>query len=105
MKPTAAGFTNGRTKESSVRLAQRATVNLRVVDDSPRNVDLEALVPFITGGDEEAFEGFYTATSGLLFGLLLLILSDTVRAEEVLGEVYAKLERARHISTGTTKAY
>jgi RNA polymerase sigma-70 factor (ECF subfamily) len=72
-------------------LAQRSTVNLRIVDNGPRSLDLEALDPSVAAGDEQAFAGFYTATSGLLFGLLLLILSDTATAEEVLVEVYAEV--------------
>jgi RNA polymerase sigma-70 factor (ECF subfamily) len=53
------------------------------------------LIPSIAAGDQQAFADFYTATSGLLFGLLLLILSDTATAEEVLLQVYAEVrERA-----------
>lgn len=36
---------------------------------------------------------FYDATSGLLFGLLLLILNDTTTAEAVLLEVYAEVRQ------------
>ena len=53
-------------------LAQRSA--LRIVDGGPRNLDLEGLVPSIAAGDEPAVARFYDATSGLLFGLLLLIL-------------------------------
>lgn len=63
-------------------LAQRS--GLRIVDGGPRNLDLEWLVPSIAAGDERAVARFSDATSGLLFGLLLLILGDTTTAEEVL---------------------
>jgi RNA polymerase sigma-70 factor (ECF subfamily) len=69
----------------------RSAVNLRIVDRGPRSLDLEALVPSIAAGDEHAFARFYSATSGLLFGLLLLILSDTATAEEVLLKVYVEV--------------
>ena len=36
---------------------------------------------------------FYEATSGLLFGLLLLILNDMTTAEVVLFEVYAEVRQ------------
>jgi len=84
-------------QKDSMGLAQRSTVNLRIVDGGPRSHDLEPLVLSIAAGDEQAFAGFYAATSGLLFGLLLLILSDTATAEEVLVEVYAEVrEHAVH---------
>jgi RNA polymerase sigma-70 factor (ECF subfamily) len=72
-----------------VALAQRST--LGIVDGGPRSLDLEGLVPSIAAGDEPAVARFYDATSGLLFGLLLLILGDTAAAEEVLLEVYAEV--------------
>lgn len=72
-------------------LAQRSA--LRVVDGSPRSLDPEWLVPSIAAGDEPAAARFYEATSGLLFGLLLLNLGDTATAEEVLFEVYAEVRQ------------
>lgn len=86
-----AGGGSSRGTRASMGLAQRSTVNLRIVDGGPRSLDLEALVPAIAVGDEQAYAGFYTATSGLLFGLLLLILSNTATAEAVLLEVYAEV--------------
>jgi len=74
-----------------VALAQRSA--LRIVDRGPRSLDLEGLVPSIAAGDEPAVACFYDATSGLLFGLLLLILGDTASAEEVLLEVYAEVRQ------------
>ena len=70
-------------------LAQRSAP--RVVERDRRSLDLEGLVPSIAIGDEPAVARFYDATSGLLFGLLLLILSDTATAEKVLSEVYAEV--------------
>jgi RNA polymerase sigma-70 factor (ECF subfamily) len=72
-----------------VSLAQRSA--LRIVEWGPRSLDLEGLVPAIAIGDEPAAARLYEATSGLLFGLLLLILSDTGTAEKVLSEVYVEV--------------
>lgn len=72
-------------------LAQRSA--LRIVEWGPRSLDLEGLIPSIADGDERAVARFYNATSGLLFGLLLLILSDTATAEKVLSEVYADVRQ------------
>lgn len=72
-------------------LAQRSV--LRIADEGPPNLDLEGLIASIAGGHEPALAHFYDATSGLLFGLLLLILGDTATAEEVLLEVYAEVRQ------------
>lgn len=75
--------------------------DLRIADSGPRQVKLEALVLSIASGDELAAARFKKATSGLLFGLLLLMLSDTATAEKVLLEVYAEVrhQAARFDST------
>ena len=70
-------------------LAQRSGLN--IVEGAPGDLDPEWLVPSIAAGNEPAAARFYDATSGLLFGLLLLILGDTTMAEEVLLEVYAEV--------------
>ena len=72
-------------------LAQRSI--LGIVEAGPRNLDLEWLVPSIAAGDESAFALFYNATSGLIFGLLLLILGDTAMADKVLLEVYSEVRQ------------
>jgi RNA polymerase sigma-70 factor, ECF subfamily len=72
-----------------VGLAQRSGLN--IVEADPGDLDPEWLVPSIAAGNEPAAARFYDATSGLLFGLLLLILGDTTMAEEVLSEVYAEV--------------
>lgn len=65
-----------------------------------RDLALNALVPSIAAGDARASATFYDATSGLLFGLLLLILGDTKTAEAVLEEVYAEVkEHAANFDT------
>jgi RNA polymerase sigma-70 factor (ECF subfamily) len=74
-----------------VALSQRSV--LRIVDGGPQVLDLEALLPSIATGDTRAFARFYEATSGLLFGLLLLILGDTATAETVLSQVYAEVSQ------------
>ncbi len=78
------------SKRLVVSPAPRPT--LRVVEGGPRVLDLEALVPAIATGNEPASDLLYDATSGLLFGLLLLMLSDTASAEKVLFEVYAEAQ-------------
>ena len=72
-------------------LAHRSAV--RIVDAGPRSLFLEGLVPSIAAGEKRAVASFYDATSGLLFGLLLLILNDTTTAEVVLLEVYAEVRQ------------
>lgn len=72
-------------------LAQRQS--LRIVDGGPRGLFPEGLVPSIAAGEEPAAACFYEATSGLLFGLLLLTLNDTTTAEVVLSEVYAEVRQ------------
>jgi len=47
----------------------------------------------IMKGDEAAFRTFYSATNGLLFAILLRILSRTQVAEEVLEELYEEVKR------------
>ena len=64
---------------------------VRIVDGGPRSLYPETFVRSIAAGDESAVAGFYDATSGLLFGLLLLNLNDTATAEVVLLEVYAEV--------------
>lgn len=43
--------------------------------------------------DERAFAEFYDATSAMIFGLLVRILKDRTRAEEVAQDVYLQLWR------------
>jgi RNA polymerase sigma-70 factor, ECF subfamily len=74
-----------------VALAERSVLN--IVDGGRRSLDLEDLVPWIAAGNEPAVARLHEATSGLLFGLLLLILGDTAKAEEVLMEVYAEVRQ------------
>jgi RNA polymerase sigma-70 factor (ECF subfamily) len=49
------------------------------------------LIEQVAAGDEAAFAELYDATSGLIFGLLLRILGDSQKAEEVLESVYTEL--------------
>ena len=71
-------------------LAQRASP--RIEEAGLRGLDPEGLVPWIAAGYEPAIRRFYDATSGLVFGLLLLILGDTEKADEVLVEVYVEVK-------------
>lgn len=72
-------------------LAQKSI--LRIVNNGPRTLNLEGLLSSIAAGDESAVARFSDTTSGLLFGLLLLILGDTSTAEEVLSEVYVEVKQ------------
>ena len=65
--------------------AQRSA--LRIVDGVASGHS-EALARSLAAGEKQDVDRFHDATSGLLFGLLLLILNDTVKADEVLSEVY-----------------
>jgi RNA polymerase sigma-70 factor (ECF subfamily) len=47
----------------------------------------------ITKGDEAAFRLFHSATNGMLFAILLRLLSHTQIAEEVLSELYDEVKR------------
>ncbi|MBC8030024.1 MAG: hypothetical protein H7Z16_07925 [Pyrinomonadaceae bacterium] len=72
-------------------MAQRSV--LRIVDGVSCSLNPDGLDPSIAAGDEAALSRFYDATSGLLFGLLLLILGDTATAEKVLLEVYSEVSQ------------
>ena len=82
-------------------LAQRS--GARIFEGRPGNLDLEWLVPSIAAGDEPAVARFYDATSGLLFGLLLLILGDTMTAEKSCRRSTLKLDSTLPASTEITK--
>ena len=71
--------------------SSRKALTLKVVRERPARMDHVRLSQRITARDESAFTLFYEATSGLLFGLLLLTLSDTATAEEILAEVYDEM--------------
>ncbi|MEP6569629.1 MAG: hypothetical protein ABJC10_07640 [Acidobacteriota bacterium] len=66
---------------------------LRIVDSGPRSFSPEELISSVAAGEEAAAARLYDATSGLLFGLLLLILNETTTAEVVLLEVYAEVRQ------------
>jgi RNA polymerase sigma-70 factor, ECF subfamily len=51
------------------------------------------LIQWMAKGDESAFNLFYDATKGLLFGVLLRILGHTQTAEEVMSELYEEIRR------------
>lgn len=56
-------------------------------------VELEALVRRMADGDRKAFAAFYDRTSPIVFGLLMKILADRQRAEDVAQEVYTQMWR------------
>lgn len=55
--------------------------------------DLNSLIQRIAGGEREAFDVLYEATSAKLLGVILRILRDRQHAEEILQEVYIRLWR------------
>lgn len=57
------------------------------------NGDLEALIDRIGEGDREAFAALYDATSAYVYGLLLEMLDDREKAEEVAQRVYTQVWR------------
>lgn len=64
-----------------------------------RGHPIATLIPLIANRDESAFNLFYEATNGLLFGLLLRMLGHSEMAEIVLAETYVEIrKRARHFS-------
>ena len=62
-----------------------------VRDAANQHLDLNELILLIDSGEERALASFYEATSGLIFGLLLLMLSETTSAERILVEVYSEV--------------
>jgi RNA polymerase sigma-70 factor, ECF subfamily len=76
-----------------VTLSRKAVLSFGVGQERPGKQDLARLIQLIAEGDESAFAPLYDATSGLLFGLLLLILGDTATAEEVLSDVYTEVRQ------------
>jgi RNA polymerase sigma-70 factor, ECF subfamily len=74
-------------------LMASAQKQLRIAKAVPGCFDPERLIQEIAAGDQLALTRFYAATSGLLFGLLLLILGDTEAADKVLLEVYTEVKQ------------
>ena len=53
--------------------------------------ELEDLMSAVAGGDRAAFRTLYERTSAKLFGVVLRIVRDRQRAEDVLQDVYVKV--------------
>jgi RNA polymerase sigma-70 factor (ECF subfamily) len=60
---------------------------------SARALDQAALIKSVADGDQHALSTLYDATSRLLYGLVLRIVSDVGAAEEVLLDVYTQVWR------------
>jgi RNA polymerase sigma-70 factor (ECF subfamily) len=73
-----------------VQLSRKPTLSLARAQHLPAD-PVGTLLPWIARGDEAAFNLFFEATNGLLFGLLLHILGHTQTAEEVLAELYEEV--------------
>jgi RNA polymerase sigma-70 factor (ECF subfamily) len=61
---------------------------------SPPSRALDGLMLRMAEGDERAFAAFYDATASMVFGLLVRMLGDRTRAEEVTQEVYLQAWRS-----------
>lgn len=61
---------------------------------SDRNRRLAALLARVALGDRAAFEAVYRDTGSYLFGVVLRVMQDRGRAEDVLQEVFVKVWRA-----------
>lgn len=53
--------------------------------------DIARLIAAVARGDQSAFEQLYHAVSSQLFGLVLRMIRDRARAEDVLQEVFASI--------------
>src|SRR5262245_5188512 len=58
-----------------------------------RDQDWVALIKRVAAGDQSAIAALYDATSRLVFGLILRVVSDRSTAEEVLLDVYTQVWR------------
>jgi RNA polymerase sigma-70 factor (ECF subfamily) len=70
--------------------------------------DLIMLLDSITGGNEDSLDTFYQSTKKTTFGLILRILQNQAKAEEVLIDVYIQIwQQASHydISRGNPMAW
>lgn len=90
--------------------AQEATFRqLAETASAPTRADaLAALVRRVRDGDEQAFGELYQATSPVVFGIVLRVLRNRAKAEEVAQEVYLEVWRtaARYDQDrGTTTAW
>jgi RNA polymerase sigma-70 factor (ECF subfamily) len=60
---------------------------------SNRDQDWAALIKRVADGDQSALTALYDATSRLVFGLILRVVTDRSTAEEVLLDVYTQVWR------------
>jgi RNA polymerase sigma-70 factor, ECF subfamily len=74
-----------------VQLSRKPPLSL--VTKHSRADQVGTLLPSVVRGDEVAYDVFFEATQGLIFGVLLRILGHTQTAEEVLIEVYEEVRR------------
>lgn len=65
----------------------------RIAPSMPGADALALSINAIAGGDRDAFEQLYRATSAKLFGVCLRVLPDRNEAEDVLQEVYTTIWR------------
>ena len=65
--------------------------NIAQLPPDQARAELVAAIERLAGGDKNALEIIYKATSAKLFGICLRILGDTKEAEDALQEVYVQL--------------
>jgi RNA polymerase sigma-70 factor (ECF subfamily) len=63
------------------------------VTSAPKNPDDSALIARIRAGDESAMADLYDRYSGIVYGVALRVLGNTMAAEDVLQEVFLQLWR------------
>jgi RNA polymerase sigma-70 factor (ECF subfamily) len=79
--------------DAATALDQRASGHHAADREVMDRRGLERLLQAVAGGDGQAFERLYHATSAKLFGICLRLLRERSDAEDVLQEVYALVWR------------
>ena len=77
-------------------------------ETNTRDQDWVALIKRVAEGDQSALTALYDATSRLVFGLIMRVVSDRSTAEEVLLDVYTQVWRqagAYDVSRGAPLAW
>jgi RNA polymerase sigma-70 factor, ECF subfamily len=82
----------GETRGS--RPAGTGPPGVRGADGRPGAAAVDGLLPRVACGDEEAFAGVCAQVSGAVYGLVLRIVGDQSRAEQVAEEVLVEVWRS-----------
>ena len=91
------GATRTRRRQGSLFLTQQFSTTdtsppgrSRAAGSAAREVDLDALVGAVAGGDAAALAALYDATAGKIVAITRAILRNVEDAEEVTGDVYTQ---------------